>query len=1093
MVIRKESQFERTLREAEERSPFTPEGILKPEFRGGAPSPPPKKPRPSGPTPTQKLAEERRLREIANKKFLAEQKAKQRAEAERQAKLTKEQREKERRLRRKQQIEFQSELILLAQKKKRDLFLSEREALARKVFATEEFKKFKQQQRILERQSKTLTESQIKQLQTFENFKTLTGFTDEEIFTQIIPGTTRPPKPTKLQKIKSDLDKAFGPDFSQKILPGIPLPVFLTEKQKKAFEKETGRKVGPGASVRFSDLTGKLFSELERKGFDKERIANFIRLSDSDIDRIPLITTNQKKRLKQISKIQQQVGVGILEGIEKKPEKIILTLALAKLSPSLIARLGGSATAIKILGRIPLGVRAKGSVAISRFLQASYLASVGLRVSKTPAGLRARKVGSLLIEEVIPFEVGTRLGVRGLLRKELQSEINTAVKTMSPQRQIAFREYMKQAQTFSKFEPKVNNIKLNNIERIPNPKAQKVVRKFLTGSDGKVIVGGSVAQTGQMKVGRKLGDMDLYIDKGGGTITQQAKRLADQLKKQGIKRVSSVKGQVTIEGKKAIEFHDIERLLTNIKQVTPVWVNSRSYIVKTPEGIKIQRIGLQARRKVIASFADPKRLKTGKYKKDLKDFKKISDAIFKEASKKAKSSFFFKKKKIKAIEKIFKRKIKIKARVKKIKAKKVKIKKKKLKVKKKIKRVKKRKKRVKKKIIKRKPIRKRKRVIRKKKLTKKQLRKVRLKSLKKARAKLKKIRKAKPKKRKKLKPSQKRVKKKKRLKPSQIKAKKKKKIRPSQRPPKKRKKFAPSQKPAKKPKPPRVPRRPPFTPSQPPTKPPKPPKKPPGPPGPPKPPKKRKKILPVKLRVKKKKPKKKKLKQGYRAIGRRFKTKKIKGKKRKKKLGIILNKKLLSKEDATDRLSHAIDNTVARSGRIERVRKTKKLGKITKKESGYFQKHRKKFRKFRIVKGKRVPIKNRIIEKKGKPVIDTRGEKLGLSLAKFKKTLPGFRRKVKRRVIKKRIIIKRVIRRKIKTKRFKKPKIFRSKAKTHKKVKVRTTGGRIVVRRGKGRNKISKKIKRTITSSKVQKRVLSKKQLSALAKGRAKLKQLRKK
>ena len=110
--------------------------------------------------------------------------------------------------------------------------------------------------------------------------------------------------------------------------------------------------------------------------------------------------------------------------------------------------------------------------------------------------------------------------------------------------------------------------------------------------------------------------MDLYVQKGLSE-KEAARALAKLLKAAGVDRVSVIRGQVNIAGKKAIEFHDIERLLTNIRQVTPTFSDPRSYIIKTPEGIQIQRIGLQANRKLIAAFADPKRFATGKYVKDL--------------------------------------------------------------------------------------------------------------------------------------------------------------------------------------------------------------------------------------------------------------------------------------------------------------------------------------------------------------------------------------------------------------------------------------------------------------------------------------------
>lgn len=727
--------------------------------------------------------------------------------------------------------------------------------------------------------------------------------------------------------------------------------------------------------------------------------------------------------------------VGSLTEVVERPENIILTAAAAGAAPVVLARLGASKLIIKALSKIPASVKKKGAGAISASLTATYLSTAGLRVAKEPTKKeKAEKVGKILAGEVAPFSVGTRIGVRGLMKRELQKEIDLSLKGMSKQRQTAFREYMRQAEVFGKYEPEARNIKLNNVESIPDPKAQKAIRNFLKDSRGNVVVGGSVAQTGQIKVGRKLGDMDLYLEKG--KVNSVAKKLADQLKKSGVKRVSNVKGQVTIAGKKAIEFHEIDRLLTNIQQVTPIWSRTRNYIITTPEGVRIQRLGLQARRKLVAAFADPKRLKTGKYRKDLKDFKSISDIIFRNAVRRSRGAFFFRKQKIRAVGKIFKRKIPKVAKIRKIKR---------VKRVKKIKRVKK---------------------VRKVKLSKTELKKVRLKSLKKARVALKKIRKAK----RKIRPSQKPVKKRIRRFP------------PSQRPRKPPRRVPPSQPPKKPPrKPPKPPRRPPrkpprrVPPSQPPPRkpprapPPKPPKAP--PPRPPRvpPPKRPPKPPIVAFKIKKRKIKGRII--GYDVFGKR---KTIRGKKTKRGAFIKLNTKPLSKKAARDRGAFAIDHTVARTFKIKRIGRRKALGKITKRERGHFKKARKKFRKFKIRKGVKKPIVNKFIERRGKAVIDTRGEKRGLKLSKFiKRFKRGFKRIPSR------------------------PKPIKRKPK-----KLTQRKAKMILREGKTRGKkLTSKQKRFFGaiaggqkprgSKRSSKSSLSNKQLNALAAGRKKLAQMR--
>ncbi len=119
---------------------------------------------------------------------------------------------------------------------------------------------------------------------------------------------------------------------------------------------------------------------------------------------------------------------------------------------------------------------------------------------------------------------------------------------------------------------------------------------------------------------------------------------------------------------------------------------------------------------------------------------------------------------------------------------------------------------------------------------------------------------------------------------------------------------------------------------------------------------------------------------------------------------IKLSKKPLSKTQALDRGSFAIDKSTANTFKIEGVRKVKKLGKLIKGEKGHFSKTQKKYRSYRIQKGKRIALKDKYIERRGKPRIDTRGERRGLTLARFAKQrgfigTPARRKSVGRKTI----------------------------------------------------------------------------------------------
>lgn len=97
-----------------------------------------------------------------------------------------------------------------------------------------------------------------------------------------------------------------------------------------------------------------------------------------------------------------------------------------------------------------------------------------------------------------------------------------------------------------------------------------------------------------------------------------------------------------------------------------------------------------------------------------------------------------------------------------------------------------------------------------------------------------------------------------------------------------------------------------------------------------------------------------------------------------------LSKKPLTKSDALARGAYAIDNTVANTFKIKKLKKKflpRRLGRIQ--NPFHFRMNLGKFRGYRIRKGKRVPMKDTWIERKGIARIDSAGEKRGLRLAKF--------------------------------------------------------------------------------------------------------------
>lgn len=115
---------------------------------------------------------------------------------------------------------------------------------------------------------------------------------------------------------------------------------------------------------------------------------------------------------------------------------------------------------------------------------------------------------------------------------------------------------------------------------------------------------------------------------------------------------------------------------------------------------------------------------------------------------------------------------------------------------------------------------------------------------------------------------------------------------------------------------------------------------------------------------------------------------------------IKLNTKPLTRTDALSRGAFAVDRTTAKTFKIIPAGKTKKAGSLLKDEKNYFNRQGYKLREYKVKRGRKFVLKNQYIEKR-KYGIDTRGEKRGLSLARFlnqRKIKQVPLRKVKRKI-----------------------------------------------------------------------------------------------
>lgn len=462
--------------------------------------------------------------------------------------------------------------------------------------------------------------------------------------------------PTQLEvKLQQSLPSKFRDiTFTPKELVEVKSFITKTKDDVKINEKK------------FSDF-------LKRKGLTDKNIKKFTERIFKPIpevekvdkkftpfaERIGLAKVEEKiteKISKPALEIQKGFVEGAIKGARDEPVKAGLTLAtFIAIPPALrgAAALGKLTKISPVLSRVtPQAIKTLGKFALTKGLLGAYLVGSGLEVAQADT-LRGKGavIGRKTTTEVIPFFLGTRLGVKGDLKLQVKQEFKNELNKLPADKKAAFEEYIKQSEILGRFNPTVKNVKFDQVESIPN-NAIPTMRKFF--KDNNIAIGGSTAQTAQIKLGRKAGDIDAYVPEGKDPKVL-IKQLKSQLDKAGIERVSIGGGGrvLTIAGKKAVDFNNLERLLGNIAEVTPFYIPAKNYLVRTPEGILIQRIGVQLKRKAVAGFLDPKRIATGKFKKDLKDFKSIADQMFKIAEINARRSFIFKEKRIKELEKQF--------------------------------------------------------------------------------------------------------------------------------------------------------------------------------------------------------------------------------------------------------------------------------------------------------------------------------------------------------------------------------------------------------------------------------------------------------
>lgn len=149
----------------------------------------------------------------------------------------------------------------------------------------------------------------------------------------------------------------------------------------------------------------------------------------------------------------------------------------------------------------------------------------------------------------------------------------------------------------------IKEVKFSKSERIPKD-AGDIIKEFFIKRG--ITLGGSLAEQSQLSKSRilKPQDADAYTPFYRNPVNE-ARLLELKLKAAGISRVSRVGNQITIRGKKAIEFHSSkEYLYPNIRTVEDFWKPTFTRIGKDPLGLKTLRIKTQLKRELVAGYLE---------------------------------------------------------------------------------------------------------------------------------------------------------------------------------------------------------------------------------------------------------------------------------------------------------------------------------------------------------------------------------------------------------------------------------------------------------------------------------------------------------
>jgi len=318
------------------------------------------------------------------------------------------------------------------------------------------------------------------------------------------------------------------------------------------------------------------------------------------------------------------VTAGAYKFVRTEPITVGALAGIGALVPPAIAGAGWALRATKLAK--PLAPVVKAVVPVIRYgLPTAYVGLKGVELVRAPTFMQKGEVIGRAGVEIGAVTAGAVLGTRLASRVASKEMIAEALKKLPKKKQQLYKQYIEDIVRIER-EGTVpaKKITLKGLERIP-PKARKPIINYLIkySKEGDIL-GGSIAMKSQM-YGRALkgrsfkgSDLDLYTK---GSEVKRAQQLAKILREAGIKRVSTVGGKITIGGKKAIEYHTIDVYRQNIYQAEGWFKPVATTITKTPKGIRIMKIGTQAKRKLIGAWLQ------GRYERDYPDFRRIVKSL----------------------------------------------------------------------------------------------------------------------------------------------------------------------------------------------------------------------------------------------------------------------------------------------------------------------------------------------------------------------------------------------------------------------------------------------------------------------------------